>query len=502
MQETVMNNINRFLLSFLLAVACGFFVACSSDDEVTSVEVNFSVLEGVDTSLLNSCDYVVGSFELTSDGSWHLYSDKMWVTLSVEPDGDFMNDIRGGAGNYKVYVKVSNDARGFEVSKADITLLAGGLSQNVATVIRPAGEYVFELFNEEGSTIESIEMECNASVWVKPATNFDCSVLSVPEWLAEPEFSDGGYMLTVVGSAIPMVQQGTVVFGNRDGSQVYNVPVNYAGMDPYEMIIEGDYTPWGWVATLDGKTYVQENTSIDGNVTTTVENGIDYTITCFNYDFNFVYTEQNSGRLTVMDAEESWIKTLRDNDNPSAVRVSVEPSSNNSRSGYLFAVPAALYSSFMDSLKLSTNVDDFVDSNLSMVVAQLTQKADTDGFTITDSNDAAVQCTAESEYYEWLSSEFSITDITTCNLVPGESYTINTKLTESDWKKNLVLEDLEGNDQRTSYWKLKTNVGNDGFYRITITVPATLSKTIILRLYTPQIVNIKALVIRPVANDK
>ena len=37
-----------------------------------------------------------------------------------------------------------------------------------------------------------------------------------------------------------------------------------------------------------------------------------------------------------------------------------------------------------------------------------------------------------------------------------------------------------------------------GLYRMNITVPASLNKTIILRLYTPQIVNIKALVIRPV----
>ena len=80
------------------------------------------------------------------------------------------------------------------------------------------------------------------------------------------------------------------------------------------------------------------------------------------------------------------------------------------------------------------------------------------------------------------------------------SYTIVTRLNANDWQGNFAITDLEGAHQRLKSWGNPTaELGDDGLYRLNITVPASLNKTIILRLYTPQIVNIKALVIRPVA---
>ena len=164
-----------------------------------------------------------------------------------------------------------------------------------------------------------------------------------------------------------------------------------------------------------------------------------------------------------------------------------------------------MYSNFADSLAASSDVDAFVDSNLSFVVLEVEQKSleATDGFVITDADGAAVSCVAEEEYYEWLCSEFSITDLTSCELVPGKSYTIVTRLNESDWQGNFALENIDDRKSvRLSSWGIKNNnnpvLGDDGLYRFNITVPASLNKTVILRLYTPQIVNIKALVIRPV----
>ena len=181
--------------------------------------------------------------------------------------------------------------------------------------------------------------------------------------------------------------------------------------------------------------------------------------------------------------------------------VSVSASTASSRSGYLFAVPEAMYSNFADSLEVSSDVDTFIDSNLSYVVLEVEQKSleATDGFIITDANGTAVSSVVEEEYYEWLCSEFSITDLTACELVPGESYTIVTRLNASDWQGNFAITDLEGAHQRPKSWgNPEAKLGEDGLYRLDITVPASLNKTIILRLYTPQIVNIKALVIRPV----
>ena len=294
-----------------------------------------------------------------------------------------------------------------------------------------------------------------------------------------------------------------VTFGNADGSVVYEIPVVYVGMEPTLMEIEGDNTPWGWKVSLDGKTFVQETTTASGeNVETIIENALEFSVTCLNYNYELVSAQVNSnGKLELMDAEESWILASQKGDDPSLVSVSVASMESSSRSGYLFAVPEAMYGNFADSLAISSDVDTFIDSNLSYVVLEVEQKSleATDGFIITDGNGAAVSCVAEEEYYEWLCSEFSITDLTTCDLVPGESYTIETRLNASDWKGNFAITDLEGAHQRLKSWgNPSPELGEDGLYRMNITVPASLNKTIILRLYTPEIVNIKALVIRPV----
>ena len=489
-------------MACLAMVLCCWVSACSDEEELVPVEVSFTAPVAFDMAALDSCESIVSSFELTSDGAWHLSSDKMWVKLSLQGDGEFYNDIQGGEGVHTVYIKVTNEARGFDNSQATVKVIAGNKSQDVIKIGRAGVEHEFSLLSSEGEVINKIEIGTDATVWVAPVANFDCSILSCPVWIGEPEALDGGFTLNVASSFIPYEKEGVVTFGNIDGSKVYEVPVAYVGMEPTLMKIEGDNTPWGWKVSLDGKTFMQETTTASGeNVETIVENALEFSVTCLNYDYELIAAEENNGKLSLMDADESWIIASQKVDNPSLVSVSVSASTASSRSGYLFAVPAAMYSNFADSLAASSDVDTFIDSNLSYVVLEVEQKSleATDGFIITGANGTAVSSVVEEEYYEWLCSEFSITDLTACELVPGESYTIVTRLNASDWQGNFAITDLEGAHQRLKSWGNPTaELGDDGLYRLNITVPASLNKTIILRLYTPQIVNIKALVIRPV----
>lgn len=500
---TYMKYINKWYIACLAIAFCCLVSACSEDD-VTPVEATFTAPGEFDMASLDSCESIVSSFEITSNGAWNLYSDKMWVKLSMQPDGAFFNDVQGGEGTHTVYIKVTNDARGFGNAHANVTLVAGGKSQNVVTVERKGWDYDFALVSSEGEKIEKIEIGTDATAWVAANANFDCSILSFPSWLAQPEASEGGYTLNVANSFVPFEKEGVVIFGNVDGSVTYEVPVAYVGMDPTLMKIEGDNTPWGWKVSLDGKTFMQETTTASGEtVETVVEDAIVFSVTCLNYNYELVSAQVNSnGKLELMHADESWILATQNENDPSQVSVSVSASTASSRSGYLFAVPVAMYSNFEDSLAASSDVDAFVDSNLSYVVLEVEQKSleATDGFIITGADGAAVPCVAEEEYYEWLCSEFSITDLTACELVPGKDYTIVTRLNANDWQGNFAITDLEGNHQRLKSWGNPTaELGEDGLYKLNITVPASLNKTIVLRLYTPQIVNIKALVIRPVA---
>ena len=499
---TYMKYINKWYIACLAIAFCCLVSACSEDD-VTPVEATFTAPGEFDMASLDSCESIVSSFEITSNGAWNLYSDKMWVKLSMQPDGAFFNDVQGGEGTHTVYIKVTNDARGFGNAHANVTLVAGGKSQNVVTVERKGWSYDFALVSSEGEKIERIEIGTDATAWVAANANFDCSILSFPSWLAQPEASEGGYTLNVANSFVPFEKEGVVTFGNVDGSVTYEVPVAYVGMDPTLMKIEGDNTPWGWKVSLDGKTFMQETTTASGEtVETVVEDAIAFSVTCLNYDYKLVPVQVNNGMLAVMNESESWILASQNNNDLSQVSVSVSAFASGSRSGYLFAVPAAMYENFADSLAASSDVDAFVDSNLSYVVLEVEQKSleATDGFIITAADGAAVPCVAEEEYYEWLCSEFSITDLTACELVPGKNYTIVTRLNKDDWEGNFAITDLEGAHQRLKSWGNPTaELGEDGLYKLNITVPASLNKTIILRLYTPQIVNIKALVIRPVA---
>lgn len=498
-----MKYISKLYIACLAMVFCCWVSACSEDDDIVPVNVSFTAPAALDIAALDTCESIVSSFELTSDGAWLLSSDKMWVKLSLQSDGEFYNDIQGGDGVHTVYIKVTNEARGFDNSQATVKVIAGNKSQDVIKIGRGGKEHEFSLLSSEGEVINKIEIGTDATVWVAPAANFDCSIIECPEWIAAPEAFDGGFTLNVANSYVPYEKEGVVTFGNIDRSKVYEVPVAYVGMEPTLMEIEGDNTPWGWKVSLDGKTFVQETTTASGEtVETIVEDALAFSVTCLNYNYELVSAQVNSnGKLELMDAEESWIFASQKGDDPSLVSVSVASMESSSRSGYLFAVPAAMYSNFADSLYVSSDVDTFIDSNLSYVVLEVEQKSleATDGFIITDANGTAVSSVVEEEYYEWLCSEFSITDLTSCDLVPGESYTIVTRLNANDWQGNFAITDLEGAHQRLKSWGNPTaELGEDGLYRLNITVPASLNKTIILRLYTPQIVNIKALVIRPV----
>ena len=498
-----MKYISKWYIACLAMAFCCLVSACSDEEEIVPVEVSFTAPGEFDMASLDSCESIVNSFELTSNGAWNLYSDKMWVKLSLQAEGEFFNDVQGGEGTHTVYIKVTSDARGFNDAKATITLVAGAESKTVVTIERAGKEHEFALLSGEGEEIKRIEIGTDATVWVAPVANFDCSILDCPAWLAAPVALDGGFTLNVATAYVPFEKEGTVIFGNVDRSVVYEVPVAYVGMEPTLMEIEGENTPWGWKVSLDGKTFKQETTTASGeNVETIIEDVLEFSVTCLNYNYELVSAQVNSnGKLELMDAEESWILASQKGDDPSLVSVAVAAMESSSRSGYLFAVPEAIYSNFADSLAVSSDVDTFIDSNLSYVVLEVEQKSleATDGFIITDADGAAASSVVEEEFYEWLCSEFSITDLTACELVPGESYTIETRMNASDWDGNFAITDLEGTPQRPKSWGNPTaELGEDGLYRLNITVPASLDKIVVLRLYTPQIVNIKALVIRPV----
>ena len=98
-----MKYISKLYIATLAIVAGSLVLACSNEEQIAPVEVSFTSPGEFDMASLDSCESIVNSFELTSSGTWNLYSDKMWVKLSLQPDGEFFNDIQGGEGKHTIY---------------------------------------------------------------------------------------------------------------------------------------------------------------------------------------------------------------------------------------------------------------------------------------------------------------------------------------------------------------------------------------------------------------
>ena len=151
-----MNRISKWFIVCLAPVLCCLALACTEEEETKPVEVSCTTPAMPDMAVLDSCGSVVTSFELSSTGLWHLYSDKMWVKFSLQPDGEFLNDIKGVEGEYTVYIKVTDEARTFSESYAKVSLIAGDKTQEVATFVRPGNDYSFALLSSDGDEVQAI----------------------------------------------------------------------------------------------------------------------------------------------------------------------------------------------------------------------------------------------------------------------------------------------------------------------------------------------------------
>ncbi len=497
-----MKYISKWYIACLAMAFCCLVSACSDEEEQLPVEVSFiaPAPESFDIASLDSCESIMNSFELTSNGAWRLYSNKMWVKLSLSPDGEFYNDIQGAEGTHTVYIKVTNDARLFSKSQATVKLIAGNKVKDVVTIERGGKKRAFALLTSEGEELENIDFGTGTSATVVVDANFDCSILSLPAWMGEPEAASGAFSLNVAKDSIPFPNTGVAVFGTADSSVVYEVPVVYSGMAPDVVDINGEYSAWGWVVSLDGKEFTQSGTT-SMTETTVVKDALMFSVACLNYDYKLVPIQIYDGKLMLMDSRSTWILSSKSKEDPSQVKVTVRALSEGYRAGYLFAVPSALYSDFISSCQASRDAQTFIDENSSYIMFEVEQKDPSlyGGFIVTDANEETVEVVQEKEKYDWLSSELNVTDITACKLVPGQSYTINTKLSSTEWDGAFKLTNLEYNAEDVENWGTPVaKLGADGIYQLNITVPESLNEAIILRLYNGMNINVKVLVIRPV----
>ena len=509
----MMRIANKLLIVFAVSI-CSFFVACNdAENEQPTVKATFSEIKDLKIELLEEQEYVTGYFTLVASGKWSVSCDKMWVTFSTDAAGEFYYDAQGGAEADTVYVRVSNAARDFSESVAVVTILDATGEQTVGCITRPAQSYEFAMQASDGTVLKDIVIDGTATAWVGFATNFECGVIEYPSWLMEPVLENDGYRFNVVADSVPMEQKGILVVGNSSLTHKYSCNIEYAGMSPEAIEIEGD-SPWGWIVSLDGQEFKKDQSSLsDASEQTVVYGSLSMNVVCRNYSYDFLFAEVVSETLFLKDGDEAWIKAVRSEKDKKAVTITVDEfAEKSSRAGYLFAVPDALQECFKNAVEAGKDTLVFVSgenktdsiSIYNYVLADVIQKDA--GFKVVevadDESEVEISCESDenADYYVKLSSEFTITDVMACDVELGKSYVINTKLTSDDWSKSYALHDINGEEIRATKWKLKISEGEEGYYRVSITVPKSLDEeldnNIVLRLFTSDNVNIKALVLR------
>lgn len=492
----------------MLFVACAF-AACSSDDAAVLLPVtpsfNLISMGSYDLSVLDSEDYIITPIEFSSSAAWQLTSDKIWVLFSTTEDGEYYNDIIGAAGTHTVYMKITNDARTFEPSGANVVFNLGLAQHPLGTIYRHAKLHETAILDENGNEISSVEIGGDATLVIGLSANYVCGIKSYPEWLTDPEPYNGKYILKVSEEYVPYAKSGEIVIASEDGTSEQAFPINYSGMRSDAISISSDYTPWGWSVALDGKTFLCESTSPEGDIEEiVVENALPFKIKCLNYDCKFLFIEEGANGAISIPAEP-WLVAEQNESDLSSVNIVAKTLSEPTakRKGYMLALPAGIYDDIYASLSAATDIVTFVDENYKYVIAEVTQRDifAIEGFSVTGSDGTSFITEEEpaGDLYDWVSSELSITDVYTMNGVNGVKYTVNTLYTEADWGGGYSIYDKSNNSYTNArVWGLSRKLV-DGYYVLTFTVPAAtrFTEPVIIRLHTSN-VNKKALIIKPV----
>lgn len=507
---------------YLCALLFSFaFVSCDNGENVDE-DLNvysYSEISDLDISLLDIQDYVTGYFTIEASGNWTVSSTQMaWVKFSKSVDGEFFEDVTGGKGVDTVYVRISNDARGFDVTSADIKLFAGGEEYIVASVQRPGKEWL-TITDKNGDVVKALEIGNNATEWFAINAPFVVGIVEKPEWILEPVFENDGYRLTVgstdealMNEVLQNPLEGTLLISDETMTYQCSVPVKYSGMDSTIVEISGD-SPWNWLASIDGK----ELKSKQATDSVVIKNSLEMNVVCRNNAYTIVFAEEVDSMLYPKSADEAWIGAVRDASNPRKVTVTVDASESPSpRSGYLFAVPDALYDSFNTALALNDSTTVFLNEYERYVLAQVEQRdSGFDVYLLEDETETRISCEIDetADYYIYVATNYfcgTAPDVSACNVEYGKEYIINTKLTATDWKpKNFdlfALYDIKGEIKiQKSKWvpELEGVLGEDGYYKILVTIPNAswfeknnCDSTVGIRLHTSEMVNLKALVFK------
>lgn len=459
-----------FFLGLMMTMLC--FTACSEDDEEV-IPVFPTETESITGAAGES-----KTLSFTANMQWNLSSDKTWCLLGTEQK----QNISGNAGEQNVTITINNDGLTFSEESAKIILTMGTESKTIATVTRDAKEYEFQIKDAEGNVVETLEISASATATYFAEANFefaavyDETLMTITKGEAEEGTYNYEISIEIKETKNPINKE--VTFQNEAGSAVYTYSIEYAGMDPMDIIFNPG-SAWGTYVTTDGAKYY--NLLNTDNV-----NDAPYkaTITALNDEYTLVYYRYDSewGMTQYQSHEKPWF-TVSD-DTKGNLSVSFEENTGAERKGYIFAFSNAFYETIKDDM------DKFIveDTNASVweiatkaenyLVAEFIQEANEDvtatGFTVKLQGYLDVETTkvTDPDILAFVAGEcmYSGSEVYSISVEPGSFLQIFPNLPEDQWNCEMYPMFIGINDEVLGY---EPGIWDDGKHYFSITVPET-----------------------------
>lgn len=349
--------ISKYWLVLMALVSVTLFTACSSDDDaVTPVFPQVQPIGGAAGAELD--------FTFDANESWSLSSDKIWCKL-VQGEKTDAFVLNGTAGKQTIKVKITADDASDDMSVAQLFLSMGGQKVAIAEVKRSAADHILKVYDAAGNDITETGITVGYNVYTKftVKSNFRFAVTNTPAWVdLEGGFLVGTPNKDAVGGVSFKENQGvsakyaiakdgnyTITFTSEDGKAAVTVPVIYNGMTTSTMdVTYPTSSQWAvWNASLDGKVFTQNGSSLNGGDTN------DFTF------YNFVpFTLKTLGdayQLVVFDKKEDGLReetsgAVKLQGEKGDVKLTVAPLGSGSREFLVYALPQSVFESLENGL--------------------------------------------------------------------------------------------------------------------------------------------------------
>lgn len=430
-----MKKFKEWLFMGLTAVLVFGTSACSSSDDEPATPTFPDAVQTISCVAESEAN-----FTFAANMEWKLSSNKAWCTLaSADMEGQ---NISGKPGSQSVKVKVSGEGQSFDSAKASLTLSMGGQSKVVAEVLRAGKAYELKVYDADGKEISGLVIPSEGTLEFSIEANFECGLVSIPNWLEVNLTSDNNItgkkngIATVKEAYVKNPQaEATLTFSNEMGTASFPVSVAYAGMAPKAIIVRSldieSGSMWGWNVSLDGKTFSRVNDLT--SETDVVEEKMSFNVIALNDAYKPVFIEERDGEY-VFDKVE-WMHLEADGE---TATLTVD-ASDKKRNGIVLVFPIAVYDIIKDDLRgniIEEGEIKYEYEQRNLLVA-LTQKNEAGtGFIVKNGlsqSEYACEPETNEEYLAYFASEYSVEEVYTTTIPVSSPIMIYPNLSIEEW---------------------------------------------------------------------